>query len=429
MNHNRLVKSIVQNNCFFYGWVVTAVAALGVFFSGPGQTYFISIFIDSYIHDFGWSRSTISSLYSISTLSAGLLLFIVGRFADRYGAKKMTIIVALILGACCLWNSFISSLWMLFLGFFVGRLTGQGSMTLLPSTIVPQWFIKRRAFALSLKSIGGVIASAVIPPLNTLLIHAWGWQNTWRLWAALLWLFFIPIVYFFQYNRPEDIGLSPDNRLSNKDNDDDTSIFHSHFESDSWTLKEAFKTRAFWLILFTNQILPMITTGIVFHFISILGTKGLSPATASYVLSLMAIASFPTTLLAGYILDYIKVHYALAFTCLLQLLSLIILLNTSSTMGTIAFSIIQGIALGLNFVCNGVIWPNYFGMKHLGSIRGLSMTVLVIGTSFGPLPLGIGFDLFGRYTESIMFLMSFPIIGTIAAFVSPKPTKKFINKG
>ena len=414
-----IVMNIVKNNKFYYGWIVTAIASLGVFFSGPGQTYFVSIFIDSYISDFGWNRGIVSSLYSAATLLSGLSLFIVGRFIDRYGQRRMTLVVAALLGFACLWNSFISSLWMLFLGFFLGRVMGQGSMTLIPSTIVPQWFIRRRAFALSLMSVGGVVGSASIPPFNAFLINTIGWHHTWRFWALILWFFFIPVVYFFQYNKPEDIGLLPDNEKV-----EENKPLSIRKESTSWTLKEAFHERVFWFMLFCQQIVPMISTGVIFHFVSVLATKGLDSGTSSYVLSIIALANFPTTLLSGFILDKIKIHFAVVVTCLLQLTGLIILLLSSSIIGAMVFAAFQGMALGLNTVCNGVVWPNYFGIKHLGNIRGVAMTAMVIGTSFGPLPLGILYDLFGRYNEAIIFMMLFPFMGAIMALMSPKPIKR-----
>lgn len=319
---------IIKNTGFFYGWIVITISALGYFFSGPGQTYFTSTFIDLYIKDFGWNRSTVSSLYSVSTLIAGLLLFIVGRFADRYGQKKMIIIVAALLGISCMWNSFITTQWMLFLGFFLGRLTGQGSMTLLPSTVIPQWFIRKRAFAFSMMSMGGVIGSAVLPPLNTWLIGIWGWNSVWRLWAGLLWLFFIPITYLFLFDKPEDLGLLPDNRVNNDIGDASSASFEEM--TNSWTLKEAMHTRSFWGMLFCQILLPMITTGVVFHFVSILGSKDLSSASAAFVLSLLAIVSFPTTFIAGYLLDRIKMHHAAALISFLQLAGLAVLLLSSS---------------------------------------------------------------------------------------------------
>ncbi|MDP3385728.1 MAG: hypothetical protein Q8S24_00735 [Eubacteriales bacterium] len=69
----------------FYGWIIVAVGALSLFFSGPGQTYSISIFIDYYIRKFDWSRTAISSFYSIATLISGFSLPFVGRIIDSIG--------------------------------------------------------------------------------------------------------------------------------------------------------------------------------------------------------------------------------------------------------------------------------------------------------------------------------------------------------
>lgn len=72
---------------------------------------------------------------------------------------------------------------------------------------------------------------------------------------------------------------------------------------------------------------------------------------------------------------------------------------------------------------NGVIWPNYYGRKYLGSIRGVAMTAMVVGSAFGPLPFGFAFDWFGGYQEILMASMVFPILGVFAALMSPPPRK------
>ncbi|WP_235001683.1 hypothetical protein [Halobacillus sp. Marseille-P3879] len=77
------------NTPFYYGWIIVFVAGLGVFFSGPGQTYSISIFIDYYIEDFDYTRSAVSGLYSTATLCAGFTLFLMGRVVDRFGQRMM----------------------------------------------------------------------------------------------------------------------------------------------------------------------------------------------------------------------------------------------------------------------------------------------------------------------------------------------------
>ena len=436
----------------FYGWFVVGMAALGIFFSGPGQTYSISVFINSYIKEFGWSRSMVSSLYSSATLISGLFLFIMGRFVDKYGQKRMSIIAALMLGVACLWNSFVIGPTMLFFGFFMLRFFGQGSMTLIPNTLVPQWFIKKRALALSIMSLGGVTASALFPPLNNWLILTYSWQHAWRFWAVLLWVIFIPLVIFVMHNKPEDIGLLPDDeklpRVSSSNQQDSSEIsagnnLNDNFdeldmndiskgieksakltiEEESWTLKEAMTSRSFWLMLFCQAVPSMIGTGLVFHLVSILGVRGLSQTTTSFVLSIMAIVAFPVTFLAGYILDRVKVHYVMAFAFILEFITIILVLNTSSSYIAIVYGVISGVMNGFFIVSGGVLWPNYFGREHLGSIRGTVMTALVIGSAFGPLPFGFAYDYFGGYNEILLFMLVFPILGAIASLASPAPEK------
>jgi MFS family permease len=140
------------------------MCSLSVFFSSPGQTYFTSVFIEHYIADFGWLRSLVSSLYSAATLISGSLLMFVGRLADKYGSRRMTMVAAVVLGLATLFNSLIVAPWMLFATFFLGRISGQGSLTLLPATILPKWFVRKRALAFSLMSLGSVIGSATLPP-------------------------------------------------------------------------------------------------------------------------------------------------------------------------------------------------------------------------------------------------------------------------
>jgi len=151
---------------FFYGWLIVALAALGVFFSGPGQTFSISVFVDEYVRDLGLSRSLVSSLYSSATLVAGFLLFGVGRLVDVFGQRAMMVCAGLALAAAAVFNSLITMPWTLFVGFFVLRLFGQGSMSLIPITLVPQWFVTKRGRAFSLMSLGGIVGAAAIPPLN-----------------------------------------------------------------------------------------------------------------------------------------------------------------------------------------------------------------------------------------------------------------------
>ncbi|WP_434122141.1 MFS transporter [Salinicoccus roseus] len=163
-----------NKNNFYYGWVIVAVCGLAVFFSGPGQTYSNAAFIDEYIKEFGWSRTEVSSLYSFATLVAGFVMIGVGNFIDRFGQKKMMIIAAIVLALATFFNSFVQNMFMLAIGFFFIRLFGQASMTLIPNTLVPQWFIRKRGLAFSLMMLGSFSSAMLFPIINVWLISEWG---------------------------------------------------------------------------------------------------------------------------------------------------------------------------------------------------------------------------------------------------------------
>jgi len=168
----------------------------------------------------------------------------------------------------------------------------------------------------------------------------------------------------------------------------------------------------------------MVGTGLTFHFISILGERGVGEASAATVLGIIAGVSFPSTFLAGYVLDRLKVHHVIAVTYVLQAGTLVMLLFVNSLAGAILFGVLRGFLQGFEAIAGNVVWPNYFGRKYQGSIRGFVMTVMVVASALGPLPFGAAFDFFGGYTQVILVMMLFPAIGSIAAALAPKPEKQ-----
>ncbi|MEN1761100.1 MFS transporter [Anoxynatronum sibiricum] len=430
MKHTHINDKHTSNPLAFagYSWVIVGISALILFFSGPGQTYNVSVFINSYIDSEGWSRSAVSGFYSIGTLAAGLMMPLAGRWIDRRGHRMMTPVIAMLLAVACLWMSFMRAPWMLLVGFFLIRLMGQGSMSLLSSTLPPQWFLRKRGIALSLTALGGVAGSAMIPVISNHLITNFGPAFAWRFWALLLLGIMVPAGWLLIRNRPEDIGMGPDGmmayeneqQLSQLSNQQESS-FESLSETHDWTPGEAMKTRAFWMMIFCMLIPSMINTGITFHMVSIIGEKGFDSSFAALILSVYAMVQLPVTFMAGWLCDHYRVHRLKAFNFGLLAISMFMVLYSPSRLLLIVYALVHGIYSAVDSVSTGVWWPNYFGRRYLGSIRGMGMTAMVIGSALGPLPFGIAFDTFGNYQFIILVMLIFPLAGFLAALISPPP--------
>lgn len=422
MKDNETGRIEKRKSVHFYGWTIVGIAAVCMFFSGVGQTYAVSIFINAYIEDFGWSRSLVSGYYSVATLVAGLILPLVGKKIDKGGHRRMMTVISSLLGVACLWMSFVTRPAMLFVGLLFLRLFGQGSMMLLPSTLVPQWFVRNRGKALSFMAVGGVVGSGVLPPLNNWMVTSFGVSGTWRIWGVLLIGFMAPLGWYLVRNLPEDIGEIPDGvRSASLEKDDPKYMSRIPVREDSWTLKQAMTTKPFWFMLFCMVVSAMVNTGITFHIVSIMATKGNSSAFAALVLSIAAFVQFPLTFVAGYIVDRVKVRYVKSVSFGILLLAMTMLLYSESRSALILFAVVHGVFTVFDTVSTGVLWPNYFGRKNLGSIRGIAMTAMVVGSALGPLPFGYAFDLFQGYREILLVMMAFPVLASLASFLSPVP--------
>ncbi|KAA3659472.1 MAG: MFS transporter [Chloroflexi bacterium] len=423
---NKLTQrySWARKTPFFYGWVVVSIASLSMFATTPGQSDTFSIFMDSFVNEFGWSRTFISSLFSGATLLSGCLMFFAGRIVDRIGAKWAAILSATILGTACVILSFVVSPLMLFMGFFLARFSGKGSLDLSASTLAPQWFIKRRAFSIMLVGLGGTAGGVIFPLLNTYLINTYGWREAYRLLAGGLWLIFIPIVLLFLINRPEDAGLHPDNKLSTgKDTpskDSDAEVFVDN--EVSLTQGQALRTSAFWIVTLSVFQASLVGTGVTLHFVSIFNELGHSMTFAAQILSMKTLVAFVTVILAGLVLDKIKrQHFVLALACLVQTGGLIMLAYLKSVPMAYLYTLVSGISGALLAFSVGVLKPNLFGRRYLGGILGVVMAINVIGSAIGPLVFGAAFDIFYGYREVILLSMVLPFVTAVLSLTIRKP--------
>ncbi|MDG5787175.1 MFS transporter [Evansella sp. AB-P1] len=433
------LHSFIHRTPFFYGWIIVMMGAWAVFLSGPGQTYSVSIFIDVYVEEFGWSRSLISTLYSAATLISGLLMIFMGRMIDRKGQRWMSVFAGTMLAVACFFNSMVIGPFMLLIGFFLIRFFGQGLMELVPNTLIPQWFVKKRGRAFSFMEVGGFLSSAALPLVNVWLINHFGWSGAWQIWGLILLFSFVPLALLIIRNRPEEFGLVPDGNspitsknkkgstYSNERGEQDhkgTNEKQDVVLEESWTLNEALKSPVLWGVLFCIAVPAMANTGMTFHIVSILGQSGLAREESAFILSLMALIAFPISFYAGFLLERVPLYKLFALTFLLEGMGVAILILADSYWMALLFGILRGIAGGFGTLCIALIIPQYFGRAHLGSIRGVGFTSTVVASSFGPLPFGIAFDWFGSYKEILIVMLLFFLLATIVAWINRKPVKK-----
>ena len=402
---------------FFYGWVILPTAALSLFVSGPGQTFAVSVFVDPLIEEFGWSRTTVSGLYTAGSLTAAGAMFGVGWLLDRFGARVMLTVVGVLMGLAALWMSTVSNQLELYAGFAALRLLGQGSLTLIPTALVAVWFVRRRGRATAFAGPGMMAGQVTFPPLIHVLISNYGWRGAWFGLAIVVWAVLLPVAALLVRRSPEAVGLRPDGAAASAD----ANAARAYAGANDWPLHRAMRTRAFWLLLVASSSLSLISTALIFHQADVLHTRGVGAGVSAAVLSVMGPASFGGVMVAGLLADRYPNRYLLAIGQLLLMSAMLLVMVLTTAWPAFVYGAVIGFAGGFTMTLSAVIWPNYYGRRFIGSIRGVATTMMVGAAALGPLPLSLGFDLTGSYSTVLGIALVLPAACGVMAYPARPP--------
>jgi len=404
---------------FYYGWVILAVAAIANFISAPGQTYTFAVFLDHFRDDLGLSSTLISTLYLIGSLTAAVMIVGIGRALDVLGARVMLVLAGTLIGLGAMWMSQVSNAFELLIGFAILRTLGQGSLSLIPTTLVSIWFARKRARALALMALGGALASGVFPIMSNGLISAFDWRGAWVGIAIISWGFLVLPAAIFVRRSPESVGLLPDGEKPLSIPNSTGVRIADEF---AFTVKKAVRTRALWLLMFAASAQSMVGTGLMFHQISLFNERGLSSATAAAVFGVIAPALIVGQFISGFLADRVPIRYLIAAAQLSITALVLSVFLLSQPWHAYLYGALFGLTMGFLMNSTTSIWPDYFGRKHLGSIRGVTQFSTMAAAAAGPLPLAIAFDVTDSYENGLIIFAIIPLLCAVAALFAIKPT-------
>ncbi len=410
---------LVQGVPFYYGWIVLAVATVGMAATLPAQTAGVSLFIDALIDDLGLSRSAVSWAYTVATVVGSLTLPYVGRGLDRFGPRRMGVAVVLVLALTCAGMAYVGGWVALIVGFTLLRGSGQGALALVNNHSVNLWFEHRRGLAIGILGGGMAAATAIFPPLINELIVDYGWRTAYVVMGGVVAAVMLPLAAFFYRAEPEQYGLDPQNPSSTSEQTDpeaDAAGGQSYVAG--LTLDEAYRTRTFWLLTLGGVCTAGLGTGLLFHHFSILEGNGIGRDVAAVLFVPLGVLTGASNLVSGWLVDRFSPRRLLGGLLLLfgAMMAAIPWVDVPALVW--AYGIVFGIAQGMQGAILGSAYAHYFGRAHHGTVRGTATTIFVGGTAVGPPLLALGPDWFGSYDPVLWALVPIPLGLAVAAFAA-----------
>ena len=376
--------------------------------TAPGQTAGLSVFTDPLIRELDVSRTEISVSYLIGTLLGALAQPAIGRALDRWGVRRVTIIIGLTFALILFVLSFVGEIIGLTAGFTGVRMAGQGALSLAATTAVARAIHHRRGLALGLASAIGSAGISLAPVFLESLIAAVGIHNAWRWEAAAVLLVVVPLAFVFprRTRRPVDAPTTSPDQIA--------------LSGVSWTLPEAIRTGMFWIIAASLATSGMLGTGLAFHQIAILGEQGLSPLEAAANFLPQTVTGILATLLTGSLIDRANPKLFVVFSMVTLAGALLMLPLVSPGASAVLYGLVLGAASGSLRGLEAASYVRYYGTEHIGSIRGVATSISLASTALGPLALSLGFDLTGGFVGPAMVFAAIPAtVAVVALFVRP----------
>lgn len=399
----------------FYGWKIVIVAVLLNLFQGGILFYGFTLLVGPMREDLGWSLTNISLVFPVMGVFGVALAPALGLLFDRLGPRPLVIGGMALMGAGMV-------MWMnshTLLGFYAGFMLANGGATAMSTATgaaVANWFVRRRGRAMGLYSMGYALAGLLALPFLWLIEEA-GWRGALGAMALVTWALLVPAAVVIR-RRPEDYGLRPDG-----DPTEATAATAAGTGEAHLTVREALRTRAFWLLSVGSSLGFLTISVIQVYETPYMESVGFTRRDAALLLTAIPLSTVLGRLAFGFLADAWDKRRATALALMVQGVAVLALAELDVTRVWLipAFLGLWGLGWGGTVVTRPTLQGELFGRASFGTLQGLLWTTGEVGFALAPPVAGVVFDWFGTYrpvflTFAVLALLAGPVVLAI-----PKP--------
>lgn len=358
--------------------------ALLTFSSSYGQTFFIAVFSGVIREEYGLSHGDWGGIYALGTTASAVIMIWLGTLADRFRVRDIGTWVLIGLSLACLCMAALPGVWALPFVILALRLFGQGMCSHLAITAMARWFAANRGRALSTAALGFTVAEAILPIVFVALLTVAPWRSLWVL-AAILPL--VAIVFLRRLLRSERNPRGDTRKVEAA----------GWLQARHWTRAEALRHPLFWCILPAVMTPSAFMTALMFHQVHLSEVKGILHLQFVALLPIYTTSVIAAMLGSGWLVDRLGAHRLIGFMHLPMIAGFLLLSLGGSYAALAVALILMGVGQGANSTVPAAYWAEAYGTAHIGAIKALAASGMVLGSALGPVITGrlidAGFDL------------------------------------
>ena len=381
-------------------WAVAVIAFVALVAAAAVRSSF-GVFLLPISDEFNWALPTVSFAVTLNLALYGLTAPFAAALMEKLGVRRVVAFALALLATGMALTTLIRAPWQLYLfwGIFVGF--GAGSMALVFGAIVAQrWFVERRGLVTGIFSAAFATGQLVFLPSIERVTENAGWRTAALALAAFA-LAIIPLVLLWLRDSPADVGLRPYGAPADYQPPAPPTHGLNAASLAILRLKEASRTRAFWILAGAFFVCGWSTNGLIStHFIAAAHDHALPTTTAASLLAAIGIFDMVGTIGSGWFTDRYDSRYLLFIYYALRGVALLLLhLVWASTIQPPMFFFV--VLYGLDWVATVpptvALCRECFGVERAGVVFGWVFAAHMVGAGISAWAAGVIRESTGSY--------------------------------
>ena len=403
------MNSILKNP-INYRWIILAVCFFTITFTN-GLTLGGLVVFDRELLDYLSEvtgeevlRQELKLKDAITLWSTAVFAFIAGIIIDRVGVRALMMSGLLMLSATFYFYAKSDSLLdMYIIHIFQGMVLSMSGMVI-NVVLISKWFNDNRGLAIGVLLAGTSVGNGVFPQINTYLLTIS--DGDWRqvmMWLALIPLAYIPVLFAFIKESPEDVVI--------KEEDAGNDFKSSSIES-GLTLQQTLVTPNFWFLSVMAFCTFYSILAMIGHVFLMLDGEGYSPQVSATGVSIIFIGGFIGKVISGKLAEMIGRKIVLVGGVAMMLAGSLLIVSAIFYKNPLLIWIgltLYGTGWGGLYTLIQLLVADLFGLIAIGKIMGVINIIDTIGGGLGPIITAVIYDSTQNY------LMPFLVISALLA--------------
>ena len=400
-----------------YRWIILAVCFFTITFTN-GLTLGGLVVFDRELLDYLSEvtgeevlRQDLKLKDAITLWSTAVFAFIAGIIIDRVGVRALMISGMFLLSATFYYYAQSDSLTdMYIIHIFQGMVLSMSGMVI-NVVLISKWFNDNRGLAIGVLLAGTSVGNGIFPQINTYLLTIS--DGDWRqvmIWLALIPLAYIPILFAFIKEKPEDVAVKEDNQASND--------FKASSIEGGFTLQQTLRSANFWFLSVMAFCTFYSILAMIGHVFLMLDGEGYSPQISATGVSIIFIGGFIGKVISGKLAEMIGRKIVLVGGVAMMLLGSLLIVSSIFYKNPLLIWIgltLYGTGWGGLYTLIQLLVADLFGLIAIGKIMGVINIIDTIGGGLGPIITAVIYDSTQNYLLPFLVISALLVIALISS--------------